>query len=351
MGGAQRYALDICRHYASEGHEVMAITRDAKGVDRHFTDYDIRLFHAPLRDYPDLFSSLALKPLLKDGPRGGTLVHVHRYRDALTAIAARKMAGRPDVRIVVTRHISEKGINNWLRRFIYRQVDAHICVSQAALHDFLSAWHHARYPFDTARLHVLFNSRYHLPPRMPLPEKGAITAMYHGTLRPGKGLETLLDALALLKDTRLRLKIVGTGEPDFIDSLRSKALTYGIMERIDWIRNPEDPVNIIPACHFGVLPSEIPEAFGMANIEYMAAGRAQISTFNGAQSEYLTPGIDSIRIAPGDAQGLSEAMRTLYSDRPLCQKMGSAAADHYDRHLEWKHFVEALDKIYNIPAG
>ncbi|MDE6236196.1 MAG: glycosyltransferase family 4 protein [Muribaculaceae bacterium] len=351
MGGAQRYALDICRHYSAEGHDVLALTRDAKAIDRHFREAGVALAHAPLRDYPDLFSSLTLSQLLKNSPQGATIVHVHRYRDALTAMAARRMAGRPDVGIVVTRHVAEKGKNNWLRRLIYRGVDAHICVSAMAKREFLSAWPHGRYPFDTARLHVLFNSRNIIPRREDIPAKGAVTAMFHGTLRPGKGLETLIEALGKLKDTRLRLKIVGTGDPDFVDALRRRSQALGIMDRIDWIRIAEDPMPLIASCHFGVLPSETPEAFGMANMEYMAAGRGQISTFNGAQSEYLRPGLTALKVAPGDADALAEAMRTLYADKELCRRMGQAAGEHYDAILAWPGFITRLDEIYRGVAS
>ena len=347
MGGAQRYSLDICRHYAEAGHDVVALTRDAKAIDRRFAEAGVALTHAPLRDYPDIFSSLQLKKILKDVPEGEGVVHVHRYRDALTAIVARSLAHRPDIRIVATRHVCRKGKNNWLRRFIYRQIDAHIFVSQTSLEEFLSAWPHGRYPFDSARLRVIFNSRNISAGRSPMPEKGAITAMFHGTLRPGKGLETLLDALALLKDTRLRLKIAGSGNPDFTDSLRRRAQASGIMERIDWIRNVEDPMSLINTCHFGVLPSEDPEAFGMANLEYMAAGRAQISTFNGAQSEYLADGKDAISVSPGNAEELAFAMRRLYSDKELCAEMGRQAARIYDQLLDWSHFIKHLDSIYH----
>lgn len=347
MGGAQRYSLDICRHYAEAGDDVVAITRDAKAIDRRFAEAGVALAHAPLRDYPDIFSSLQLKKILKDIPEGEGVVHVHRYRDALTAIAARRLARRPDIRIVATRHVCRKGKNNWLRRFIYRQIDQHIFVSKRSLEEFLSAWPHGRYPFDSARLHVIFNSRNISAERRPLPEKGAVTAMFHGTLRPGKGLETLLDALALLKDTRLRLKIVGSGDPDFVDSLRHRALTSGIMERIDWIRNVEDPMSLISTCHFGVLPSEDPEAFGMANLEYMAAGRAHISTFNGAQSEYLEDGKDAISVTPANVEELAGAMRSLYNDRELCAGIGRHAAQSYDELLDWPHFITHLDSIYH----
>lgn len=346
MGGPQRYALDICRHYAAWGHDVLALTRDAKAIDRHFAEAGVKLSHAPLRDYPDIFSSIALKQILEDSPSKAIVIHVHRYRDALTAIAARRLAGRTDVKIVVTRHISEKGKNNWLRRFIYRQVDAHIFVSDSARRAFLSAWSHSRYPFDTARLHVAFNSRNVIPERTEIPEKGAVTAMFHGTLRHGKGLETLIDAMGLLKDTRLRLKIAGSGDPDFLDSLRRRAQALGVMEKIDWHRNVEEPLTLISSCHFGVLPSEVPEGFGMANLEYMAAGRAQISTFNGAQSEYLTPGYEALQVAAESPHMLADAMRKLAANRELCAEMGRRAAEKYDRLLSWPHFVERLDAIY-----
>lgn len=351
MGAPQRHALDICRHYAASGHDVLALTRDAKAVDRHFAEAGVPLAHAPLRDYPDLFSSLILRRILQEKPEGPVVVHVHRYRDALTAIAARRLAKRPDVRIVVTRHRSSPAKNNMLRRYIYRQIDAHIFVSEFARREFLSTWPHGRYPFDPQRLHVAFNSRNVAPDRCGLPVKGPVTAMWHGTLRHGKGLEILLEAMAMLKDTRLRLKIAGVGDPDFCDSLRSLALRLGVMERIDWIRKGEDPAPYIRSCHFGVLPSTEPEAFGMSNIEYMAAGRAQITTFMGARLEYLTPGVEALEVAPGDAAPLADAMRRLYDDRDLCRRLGEAAARRYDASLAWPHFIARLDNIYRSQKG
>ncbi|MDE6010199.1 MAG: glycosyltransferase family 4 protein [Muribaculaceae bacterium] len=346
MGGAQRYALDICRHYVEQGREVVAITRDAKAVDSQFAAAGVPLRHAPLRDYPDIFSSVALRPLLESGPRGETVVHVHRYRDALTAILARRMARRPDVRIIVTRHISEPAKDNILRRFIYRHVDAHIFVSEFSRRQFLGKWPHGRYPLDTARLHVTYNSRKVVPGVVPEPERGAVTAMWHGTLRPGKGLDTLIRAMALLRDTRLRLRIAGTGDPDYCDTLRRLAISLGVMDSIDWSRNIDDPASLIPACHFGVLPASEPEAGSMANLEYMAAGRPQICTFNGAQPEYLTPGTEALEVPPDSPEVLAETMRMLRNDKDLRLRLGQAAAERYARSLAWPHFISRLEKIY-----
>ena len=347
MGGAQRYALDICRHFASEGDEVIAVTRDTLAIDTQFRLAGITLVHAPLRDYPDLFSSLALKPLLQSASKNQpVIVHVHRYRDALTAILARRLAQRPDVRIVISRHICQPAKDNWLRRFIYRQIDANIFGSEFSRRTFLSTWPQSRFPFDPARLQVAYDSRNTTSTLLPEPERGAVTAMYHGYLREGKGLMTLLSALALLKDTRLRLKIVGSGDAEYIDALRNRAITLGIMDKIDWHYNTEDPAALIEHCHFGILPSESPEAGGMANIDYMAAGRVQISTFNSAQSEYMTPGVEALQVPPHDPEALAAAMRRLYSDKDLRLCMDRNAYITYTKSLSWEIFISRIKKIY-----
>ncbi len=332
-----------------EGFDVIAVTRDALAIDSQFRKAGVALLHAPLRDYPDFFSSLALKPALQSAPEDApVIVHVHRYRDALTAIIARKMAKRHDVKIIISRHISEPAKNNWLRRFIYRQIDANIFGSEFSRSEFLSTWSTGRYPFDPARLYVARDSRNIQAHLIPEPEKGAVTAMYHGYLREGKGLQTLLKAMSLLKDTKLRLKIIGTGNPDFIDTLRSLAITLGIMDSIDWLRPSDDPIENIRDCHFGILPSESAEAGGMANIAYMACGRTQICTFNSAQREYLTPGVEALEAEPGNPESLARAMRRLYEDKDLRLKMAEAAFRKYEKNLAWHIFIKRISQIYGI---
>lgn len=350
IGGRERYALDICRHFARSGNEVIALTRDAKAIDDQFGKDGIALRHAPLREYPDIFSALTLRKILDEAPDKETVIHVHRYIDALSAIIARRLAKRPDVKIIATRHKAAPGKNNWLRRLIYRNVDAHIFVSQLTKETFLSSWPDGRYPFDSKRLFVALNSRPDIPGRLPEPERGAITAMYHGMIRPGKGIETIIHALGIIKsrkEVRLRLRIAGTGETDYLDTLRHLALREDVLDMIDWSRNIDDPSALIANSHFGVLPSEIPEAAGMANIEYMMFGRPQITTFNGAQKEYLTPDKEALLVEPGDAATLALEMTRLAADPDLRQRMGKAAADKYDSILSWPRYINNISAIYS----
>lgn len=345
-GGAERYALDICKHFLDKGWRVEAYTRDAKAVDNLFEEAGITLRHAPLQGLADLSTLLTLRRDMADFPKG-TIIHTHRYRDSMLAMIARRLSRRADIRVVNTRHVVKRGRETWLYRRMYRNLDAQIFVSEAAEERFLSTWRRRKFPFPKERLHVVHNSiNVLLGDRQPEPDKGPIIAMFHGPLRPGKGVEMLIDAMPRLKGMRTRLRIVGTGHPDYVDALRARAQARGVMEMIDWHKYTPDPHPLIRESHFGVLPSVVSEAFGLANLEYMANGRPQICTGNGAQKEYLTNETDALIIPPADVVALGDAMVRLAGDALLREKMGIAARSNFCRYHSWSRFADEIEEIY-----
>ena len=341
--GPERYAFDICRYFKDSGWTTKVLTRDARAVDRHFENAGIEVRHAPLRQYPDYYSARAMARLFAEMPRGAGIVHVHRYNDALTCILARRLARRPDVRLVATRHKAEIGRDSFLRRVIYNGLDSHLFVSEFSKKVFYEGWKPGKSPLKEEKTDVTYNSLFNVSDAfMPFQEKGPIAGAYRGKLRPGKGLETLIDAFALLKKSKVRLRIMGKGSPDYVDALRQRAQMAGVAEKIDWSRNTEFAEDKLPGVHFGILPSDEPEAFGMANLEFMAWGKPQISTFSGAEREMLLPGEDSIEVAPGNPALLAEAIEKLATDASLRTKMGKMAFERYTELFSWPKFIERL---------
>lgn len=346
-GGAERYAFDICRHYLGAGWTVKVMTREALAVDCHFRKAGIDIIHAPLRSYPDYYSARALARAFEEIPKGEGIVHAHRYNDALTCIIARKIARRPDIRLVCTRHKASRGHDGLLRRIVYKGIDSHLFVSQLSKETFYSRWKPGKAPLAEEKTAVAYNSLLQsCATPLPEPEKGPIVAAYRGGLKPGKGIETLIDAFALLPNHRIRLHIMGKGHPDYVDGLRRRAQMAGVAPRIAWVTHSEFAEEKMAAVHFGVLPAEQPEAFGMANLEFMACGKPQISTCRGALREVLTPGEDTVEVEAGDAGQLAEAINLLAGDRELRQTMGAKALDNYRRRFAWPLFIERLTAQY-----
>lgn len=349
-GGPERYAFDICRHFSSQGWPVAVLTRDARAVDSQFRNAGIEVRHAPLRQYPDYYSATAMARLFSGMPRGGGIVHVHRYNDALTCILARWMARRPDIRLVATRHKAEKGRDSLLRRLIYRGIDRHLFVSEFSKSVFYQGWKPGKSPLREEKTDVTYNSLLRDAEEFPLsPPSGPLSAAYRGKLKPGKGLETLIDAFALLSDVKVRLRLMGKGDPDYVDSLRRRAQMAGVAERIDWNRNTDFAEEALRKVHFGILPSEEPEAFGMANLEFMACGKPQIATLSGAVGEVISPGDDSLAVEPGNPEKLAAAITRLASDESLRSSMGRKAFEHYSARFSWPHFISRLLPHYLNP--
>ena len=346
-GGPERYAFDICRHFGSMGWSVKALTRDARAVDRQFENAGIEVCHAPLRQYPDYYSARSMARLFKEMPPGEGIVHVHRYNDALTCILARRLARRPDIRLVATRHKAERGRDSLLRRIIYRGIDSHLFVSEFSKSKFYEGWKEGASPLSVEKTAVTFNSLLQSARQpAPQPDKGPVSAAYRGKLKPGKGLETLIDAFALLRRSKIRLKIMGKGHPDYVDRLRRRAQMAGVADQIDWSRDTDFAEEKLARVHFGVLPSDEPEAFGMANLEFMACGKPQISTFSGAEREMLMPGEDSIEVPSSDPEALAEAIKLLAADSSLRSEMGAKALERYSRLFSWSRFIDRLYPHY-----
>lgn len=347
-GGVEQYAFDICRHYHDLGWRVSAMTRDAKVVDSRFRAYGIPLLHAGLGGYADVGSLRAIMRMLRSLPVSRSIVHAHRYSDVFLTLVAKRLTGRPDIRVVATRHTVGPGINTYLFRRMCRKTDADIFVSRTALDTFVSPWAPGKCPLPADRIHVIHNSLYtdtSLP--APEPSRGPVTAICHGTLVAGKGFEYIIDALSQLRDIKLRLRIAGQGDPDYIDGLRRRAMARGVMENIDWNIPATELEPIIGECHFGVQASPQREAFALESLRYMACGRAQVCVPNGAQQEYLADGVSALFAPPADSSRLAAAMRRLATDAELRRNMGERALRDYRDKFDWLHFIRALDKIYN----
>ena len=345
--GVERYALDICRHCRDHGDDVAVITRDARAVDDVFRRHDIPVRFAQLGGFLSYHAVKGICDVLGES-REPTAVHCHSTRDAFAALTARRLLGRHDIRVVLTRHYVRRAGRSPFHRFVYRNVDHMVFVSRIARDKFFSGWHwKGRYADDDINECVIHNSlNIALEPVAEEPHKGPVTAMYLGRLAPDKGLEDLIDALAMLKGSKIRLRIVGTGHPDYVDLLRRRAVTAGVMHMIDWPRHKENTEDFIRMSHFGVLPSVGPEAFGMSNIEFMKEGRPIICSDNGAQPEYITHCRDGILVAPHDVARLAEEMRRLAASAELRKEIGCAARKRFESQLNWDGFIRRMYALY-----
>lgn len=352
-GGGERYALDLMRTLAAHGHEVKAAVRAGSAAIEPIRQAGIAVAAMPLRGMADAVSAWRLASLIGRSP---CVVHVHNFKDVATAALARVLARNGRAAIVVTRHLARPGKTDVLHTQLYRAADAVVFVSQFALDAFMAT----NPRVGSGKLTVIHNSI--LPPSAPVqaasdlrrhlhlsPDRRLI--MFHGRLSPEKGVEVLIDALASIGSGQWHLAVVGSGDEHYETALRARVAQSGLSDSVTFLGFRRDVLPLVSQCDFGVLPSVCPEAFGLANLEYMMCGKPHIATSSGAQPEFVRDGIDGLVVEPGNASALAAAVRSLLSNPGLCRQMGADAAAHYAASLTYGSFYEAMLATYSRALG
>ena len=136
--------------------------------------------------------------------------------------------------------------------------------------------------------------------------KGIFTILYVGQLYEAKGVDVLLDAVRLLRNSDVQLKIVGHGRKE--DQLKELARNLGVSEKVEFLGKieNEDLPEIYRNAHLFVHPGIWEEPFGRSILEAMASGLPVITSDVGAPPESIHR--CGLAPLPGRADELADAI-------------------------------------------
>ncbi|MEP6915478.1 MAG: glycosyltransferase [Acidobacteriota bacterium] len=164
-----------------------------------------------------------------------------------------------------------------------------------------------------------------------------------GRLTAYKGFEYLVRAMA---DVDARLLIVGEGPcRPMLERLVS---TLGLHDHVTLLGAVPDVAPYYEACDVFVLPSiSRNEAFGIVQLEAMAAGRPVVNTAIGSGVEYACPpGLCGLAVAPADPAALAGAIRQLLADPALRRALGAAGRARVTAEFSAAEMVRQTLNIY-----
>ncbi|MFP5246775.1 MAG: glycosyltransferase [Thermoanaerobaculia bacterium] len=158
-------------------------------------------------------------------------------------------------------------------------------------------------------------------------------------LRPGKGVEVLLDAVRSIPDATFLILGDGAKRAEWEQLARD----YGIADRVRWAGFRTDVDALLAGCDALVHPS-LDDAFPTVLLEAMAAGLPVIASRVGGIPEIVTDGVTGRLVPPNDAPALAQAIGELLRDptkmRPMDVERFSTAA-----------WVERLTNVYGEVLG
>jgi glycosyltransferase involved in cell wall biosynthesis len=157
-----------------------------------------------------------------------------------------------------------------------------------------------------------------------------------------KGIEYLIDALALLKQQGCPVycRVAGSGESRA--SLRERCLKRGVTEQVEWLGHVEDMQSFYRSIDCFVLPSVSDEGLPLGILEAMASGLPIVATEIAGVSEAVRDGIDGLLVPPRDPSALASALMCLLNDAEDRLRMGRAGRGRVEGQFSKTRFANDI---------
>lgn len=333
-GGVQSVMHALARGTAGRGHDVRAIVcAEGPRPER------ARLEGVDVVRVPSLgeLQSVPLSPTYVALPaRGGEILHVHESFPLATLAALIRLSRPPRATAVVSWHfdvVRQRALAPLHRalasRLLARASAIHVATDlhalSASLRPFAAKVRVVPYIVDVERFRR--DASHPLARRVRAWAGEAPVALAVGRLVYYKGIDVLLDALALAP--RVRLAVVGEGP--LRGALHGRAARLGVADRVLWLGevSDDDLRGAYAGADVFVLPSTAAtEAFGVVQVEAMAAGLPVISTRLGTGVERVNAdGETGLLVAPRDPAALAAALEGILADDALRSRLAAGALE------------------------
>ena len=283
-----------------------------------------------------------------------SIIHTHTPRAAIVGRVAAALSGLPLVHHLhsPTANDSTRGWHNFcnarMERFAVRGAAAIIAVSNSL----------AEYALDQGfrvPVHVVPNG---VPTRGPLTVRAIPSGLWTlGTValfRPRKGLEVLLEALALLRaeGAAVRLRAIGEFETAAYRKMIERQVSrLGIADLVDWVGFTNDVPTELQKLDLFVLPSLFGEGLPMVILEAMAAGVPLVATRVEGVTDAVRDGIDGLVVAPHDPAALAAAINRYITGQVDWAQIRRSAHARQAEHFSAESMAAGTAEVYREVLG
>jgi glycosyltransferase involved in cell wall biosynthesis len=347
--GAERVQDLLAAHLPEFGYEVAFGCVKPDRFDAQRQAKDAALYDLPMRSRFDFRVAGRLKRLIRD--EGFQIVHAHTPRSALVGRIAAWSAKVPMVYHVHsptsrdTTHLWRNWVNQAIERTSLFDVAALITVSE-------SLGRHMRLQgYSEDRISVVQNGvpaptrlRSETPPR----DRWQIGSV--ALFRPRKGLEVLLQALAILKKhgAQVRLRAVGPFETaEYEGEILERVRQLELGDQIEWIGFTQDVTSELTEMDLFVLPSLFGEGLPMVVLEAMAAGVPVVGTHVEGVPEAIDDGINGLTAEPGDPDDLARRILQVVEGKLDWSTLRRNAIEAHQQRFSARRMAAGVAAVYD----
>jgi len=185
-------------------------------------------------------------------------------------------------------------------------------------------------------------------------ENDQLVIGYTGRLESCKGIEYLLQAVALLGELKQRVSVLIAGTGSDEASIRTLCADLGIASKVKFLG--ELPAEQMPgfytACNVIVIPSVTTatwrEQFGRVAIEAMACGVPVIATDSGSLPEVANDA--AVLVPERDHGAIATALNDLLSNPIKRSALIAKGRKRAEQKYSWNSVADAMTELYSVAS-
>jgi glycosyltransferase involved in cell wall biosynthesis len=364
--------LQLIDHLANGGAERLQVTF-AAGIDRSRFDLHV----CAMRPAPDLSMVPELRemgvPVTELKQRNSydipallslvsyirrhriDIIHTHLLASDVMGRMAGFLTGRP---VVSTIHNSREDLDDepsrrqWLERWTARLMARRLIVVSALLREEIASW----FGVPLERVVTIPNGvdvgrfqrgedldRAALRRDLLGGDYPVVTNVARWT--PQKDQKTLIEAAAIVAQTRSDVRFLLVGHGPLHDDLVAQAEALGVADKVVLAGFRDDVADVLAASDLFVL-SSLWEGMPLALLEAMAAGCASVCTDVGGVPQVLQDGVTGQLVPPNDPPALADATLRYINDPEMRRQHGEAGLRWVQEHYSMQAWVKKLEELY-----
>jgi glycosyltransferase involved in cell wall biosynthesis len=163
-------------------------------------------------------------------------------------------------------------------------------------------------------------------------------------MRPEKGYDVLLEAVASLRERMggIKLVIVGRVFPQYPPMVAD----LGIEDHVLFVGHTDRVRDYISTMDVACLAAVRNEGLSNAILEEMALAKPVIATTVGGSPELVAHDETGLLVPPGDVDAMAGAILRLHDDRDLLRRMGQTARRRVEDEFTVPKMMETMERLY-----
>lgn len=390
-GGMNVYVRELSAELGRRGIFVDVYTRSQDPCVPHINNTDLgdcaRVIHIPagpesplltIDNYPYLpeFTENVCEFAAREG-LDYDLLHSHYWLSGVVATSLKQTWGIPAIqmfhtlgrmknRISGAEDEAEDGLRIQTEHRLMQQADWLVAATPAERIQLMWLYNAESRKIRTISPGVDLDQFYPIPrsearQTIGIPEE-AFLLLFVGRIEPLKGIDTLLRAIALLRNEspdlveNLSLSIIGglqdeEDQSEEMKRLRSLREELGLSDLVTFLgaKSQETLQYYYSAAEAVIMPSHY-ESFGMVALEAMACGTPVIASEVGGLAYLVQDGVTGFHVPTNDPAPLAEKIGLLLQSDVLRREMSRAACE-WAHQYSWRRIADRMESFYGEVLG